>query len=141
MSRAVMQQVLAALEGGDVMCEVIAAGMLRTELAKPEREPVAQWQKRHPLRTAGAWKNTDEHDAKWWVENSRGWEMRALYISPPQSRPLLPVDVRAMMDENGYSDASPQEQADFINGIRHSEIHHEITGDKSSAAARATRTA
>jgi hypothetical protein len=37
MSRAVMQQVLAALEGGDVMCEVIAAGMLRTELAKPEQ--------------------------------------------------------------------------------------------------------
>jgi hypothetical protein len=34
MSRAAMEQVLAALEGGDVMCEVIAAGMLRTELAK-----------------------------------------------------------------------------------------------------------
>jgi hypothetical protein len=39
MSRAVMQQVLAALEGGDVMCEVIAAGMLRTELAKPKAAP------------------------------------------------------------------------------------------------------
>jgi hypothetical protein len=44
MSRAVMQQVLAALEGGDVMCEVTAAGMLRTELAKPEQAALTEEQ-------------------------------------------------------------------------------------------------
>jgi hypothetical protein len=37
MSRAVMEQVLAVLERGDVMCEVIAAGMLRTALREPEQ--------------------------------------------------------------------------------------------------------
>ena len=48
-----------------------------------------------------------------------------------QSRPLLPVDVRAMMETNGYNFASPEEWAEFINGLRHSEIQHSITGDKS----------
>ena len=46
-----------------------------------EREP-AQWQRRHQLRTNGEWKNTDEHDAKWWRDNSQGWEIRALYTTP-----------------------------------------------------------
>jgi hypothetical protein len=131
MSRAVMQQALDVLQKGEVLSGFVAAQILSAELAKPDQVPVAQWQKRHPLRTAGAWKNTDEHDAKWWVENSLGWEMRALYISPPQSRPLLPVDVRAMMETNGYNFASPEEWADFINGLRHSEIQHSITGDES----------
>jgi hypothetical protein len=47
------------------------------------QEPVAQWQKRHPARTAGKWKNTDEHDAKWWRDNAQGWDIRALYTNPP----------------------------------------------------------
>jgi hypothetical protein len=99
--REVMQMALDALHKGDVLCEFVACKILSAELAKPEREPVAQWQK------------------------------RALYISPPQSRPLLPVDVRAMMETNGYNFASPEEWAEFINGLCHSEIQHRITGDKS----------
>ena len=59
-------------------------------LAQPagEAEPVAQWQKKHPLRTDGRWENTDEHDAKWWRDNAKGWEIRALYTAPQQSQPL-----------------------------------------------------
>jgi len=49
-----------------------------------QAEPVALWQKRHPLRTEGAWENTNEHDAKWWSEKAQGWEIRALYTTPPQ---------------------------------------------------------
>lgn len=42
----------------------------------------AQWQKRHQLRTNGEWENTKAHDAKWWSDNSQGWEIRALYTTP-----------------------------------------------------------
>lgn len=48
-------------------------------------EPVAQWQKRHPVRTGGRWISTDEHDAKWWSERATGWEARALYTRPAPS--------------------------------------------------------
>lgn len=50
-------------------------------------EPVAQWQKRHPVRTGGRWISTDEHDAKWWSERATGWEARALYTHPAPSVP------------------------------------------------------
>ncbi|MFZ2299182.1 MAG: hypothetical protein WAV91_13155, partial [Aquabacterium sp.] len=53
-------------------------------------EPVAQWQKRHPVRTGGRWISTDEHDAKWWSERATGWEARALYTHPA---PSVPDDV------------------------------------------------
>lgn len=53
-------------------------------------EPVAQWQKRHPVRTGGRWISTDEHDAKWWSERATGWEARALYDRPA---PSVPDDV------------------------------------------------
>lgn len=60
------------------------ASALRSALAKQPAtpEPVAQWQKRHPVRTGGRWISTDEHDAKWWSEHSRGWEARPLYTHP-----------------------------------------------------------
>ena len=45
--------------------------------AQEQAEPVVLWQKRHPLRTEGAWKNTDEDDAKFWGEKAQqGWEIR-----------------------------------------------------------------
>ena len=50
-------------------------------------EPVAQWQKRHPVCTGGRWISTDEHDAKWWSERATGWEARALYDRPAPSVP------------------------------------------------------
>lgn len=53
-------------------------------------EPVAQWQKRHPVRTGGRWISTDEHDAKWWSERATGWEARALHTHPA---PSVPGDV------------------------------------------------
>lgn len=56
-------------------------------------QPVAQWQKMHPLRTNGRWENTDEFDAKWWRDNSQGWEIRPLYTAPPKAVPLTNQDV------------------------------------------------
>jgi hypothetical protein len=52
--------------------------------AQSAQEPVAQWQKKHATETEGKWENTDEFDAKWWRDNSKGWEIRALYTAPPQ---------------------------------------------------------
>lgn len=68
--------------------EAVAADQAMTiALLKAERpaqqEPVAQWQKRHPHHWEGKWENTNEHDAKWWRDNSQGWEIRALYTSQP----------------------------------------------------------
>jgi hypothetical protein len=54
--------------------------------AQPEQDP-EQWQKRHPLRTQGKWENTNEPDAKWWQENAQGWDIRALFTSPPKRQP------------------------------------------------------
>jgi len=51
---------------------------------QPAQDPVAQWQKKHATETEGKWENTDEFDAKWWRDNSKGWEIRALYTTPPQ---------------------------------------------------------
>ena len=61
----------------------VAMDAIRTALEQ-QAEPVALWQKRHPLRTEGAWENTNEHDAKWWSEKAQGWEIRTLYTTPPQ---------------------------------------------------------
>lgn len=64
--------------------EAIEAWNTRTTLAQQgEQQPVDQWQKRHTLRTQGKWENTDEHDAKWWRNNSAGWEIRSLYTAAP----------------------------------------------------------
>lgn len=63
-------------------------------------EPVAQWQKRHPVRTGGRWISTDEHDAKWWSERATGWEARALYTHPAPSVPdgYVSVPVQVLRD-------------------------------------------
>jgi hypothetical protein len=58
---------------------------LRKDLAR-----MAQWQKKHQARTSGKWENTDEHDAKWWITNAQGWEIRALYAAP-QPAPIAPA--------------------------------------------------
>jgi hypothetical protein len=61
---------------------------IKQALAAPV-QPVAQWQKRHPARTDGEWENTNEHDAKWWRDKAQGWEIRALYTTPP-AQPAVP---------------------------------------------------
>ena len=40
---------------------------------------VTQWQKRHENIDDGRWQNTNEADAKWWRDNSKGWEIRTLF--------------------------------------------------------------
>ena len=63
-------------------------GLVRIIEANIADEPVAQWQKRHLLRTDGKWENTNEHDAKWWrLGHTQGWEIRALYTTPQQRKP------------------------------------------------------
>jgi hypothetical protein len=57
------------------------------------------------------------------------YQLLPLYTSPQPARqePLTRDQVKAMMVENGYDNASPQERADFINGLRHGEVAHGIT--------------
>lgn len=51
-----------------------------------------------------------------------------VYDRPEQHRPLTREQVKGLMTEAGYDTASPQERADFINGIRHGEAAHGIKG-------------
>jgi len=71
-----------------------------------EQEPVALWQKRHPLRTGGAWENTSEYDAKWWSKKAQGWDIRALYTTPPAAqRPwvgLTDAEIKAIAFDTRY---------------------------------------
>lgn len=48
-------------------------------LAEKQLSPAAQWQKRHENIDDGQWQNTNEADAKWWRDNSKGWEIRTLF--------------------------------------------------------------
>lgn len=47
-------------------------------------------------------------------------------LHPPQRKPLTRERVKEMMAEAGYDNATAQERADFINGLRHCEIAHGI---------------
>lgn len=72
----------------------VAQPELEAKLAQQDAEPVDQWQKRHPARTDGKWENTNEHDAKWWRDNSKGWEVRKLYTHPaPKAQPLTDDEI------------------------------------------------
>jgi hypothetical protein len=66
-------------------------------------QPVAQWQKRHPARTAGKWENTNEHDAKWWRDKAQGWDIRALYTTPPAQPAPVQEPVECQYGNGGYA--------------------------------------
>lgn len=55
------------------------------------------------------------------------WNRRA--PQPVAREPLSRERVRDLMIGAGYDGASAQERADFINGLRHAEHAHGITGD------------
>ena len=80
-----------AMGNAEKCASALRAAIQQAEAQQPDTgEPVAQWQKRHPVRTGGRWISTDEHDAKWWSERATGWEARALYARPA---PSVPADV------------------------------------------------
>lgn len=56
------------------------------------------------------------------------YETRTLYAAPPKREPLSSKEVRYLMSVAGYVDATPQEKADFINGVRFAERGHCIEG-------------
>ena len=60
------------------------------------------------------------------TEHSSG--MRPLFAAPQpvEREPLTREQVKAICAESGYETATLQERADFINGIRHAERHHNI---------------
>ena len=96
-----------------ILAQCVATTMtLRQALAKQEQgEPVgvAQWQKRHPLRTDGKWKNTNEHDAKWWrLGHAQGWEIRTLYTTPQQRTwvGLSVFEINDLVENTEYEDYS-----------------------------------
>jgi hypothetical protein len=83
-----LREALAELEATNRQVEILSDALAesRREVAALKAapvQPVAQWQKRHPARTAGKWENTNEHDAKWWRDKAQGWDIRALYTTPP----------------------------------------------------------
>ena len=91
-----------------------------------QQEPVAQWQKRHPLRTDGKWENTNEHDAKWWRDNSMGWEIRALYpAAAPQREPM--TEEQASRFRYEWAHTASKEDSSFTAGVRYAERFHGIT--------------
>lgn len=45
---------------------------------------------------------------------------------PVERKPMTREQVKGLMESAGYDLAKPQEQADFISGIRHAELHHGI---------------
>jgi hypothetical protein len=56
--------------------------------------------------------------------------LRAMLDQPAQTaqrEPLTAEQAKTLMIEASYGFATPQEQADFLNGMRHAEIAHGIT--------------
>lgn len=53
--------------------------------------------------------------------------VEAIHTAPPKAVPLTRAQVNGLLESAGYYMASPQENADFINGIRHAEMAHGIT--------------
>ena len=53
---------------------------------------------------------------------------RALNAAPAQ--PLTDEQIKAVVADAGYQNAHPEPRADFINGIRHGERAHGITGEQ-----------
>lgn len=47
--------------------------------------------------------------------------------------PMMREEVKELARKVGYDNATAQERADFINGIRHAEVWHGIVGDKGGA--------
>ena len=83
--------------------EAIASDQAMTiALLRSEQEP-EQWQKRHPLRTQGKWENTNEPDAKWWRDNAQGWDIRALFTSPPKRQPLTDAQIWQRVNDCSFN--------------------------------------
>ncbi|MDX4955918.1 hypothetical protein [Delftia acidovorans] len=57
--------------------------------------------------------------------------MAALIDELEARKPLPPARVDELMAEAGYLGASAESRADFINGLRHGEAVHGITGGSS----------
>lgn len=61
----------------------------------------------------------------WWFARAIEQAVRAkMGVAVPMTREA----VKSMMDDSGYANATPQERADFISGIRHAEKFHGIVG-------------
>ena len=129
--RAFLGRVLAAMEGVvdaadrktvefDALrsCIVDLTLMLHSpQPVQPQQEPVAwvRWEwNRSGLRSLTFSKPAELPLA----EEATGVVYDPLYTSPPARKPLTRQQVKEMMVENGYDQASPQERADFINGLR-----------------------
>jgi hypothetical protein len=112
-------------EGAVRICDVVlpTAQAEQPRNEPVQQEPVAQWQKRHPLRTEGRWENTNEHDAKWWRDNSQGWEIRVLYTSP-QAQPMSDEQSIAICKEVHGAGYMPSD----LKTVRAVERFHKIGG-------------
>ena len=112
------------------------ARRLVDEAAKPA-EPV--YYEFRPVSGDGEWRRVEPRDRVYGVgealadirayryEGKPCYEIRALYAAPVAVASPLTVDqVKKLMTDCGYDQASRQESSDFINGIRHAELAHGI---------------
>ena len=101
------------------------------------------------LRAAGLFESAAAELRRMHAENERllaqihKLEMDALDLASENSilkrqdselearKPLPPARVDELMAESGYLGASAESRADFINGLRHGEAAHGITGGSS----------
>ena len=92
---------------------------IKEALAQPEQEPVAQWQKRHPDETDGLWQDTDAADATWWAaqKTNHGWEVREVYTTPPQRKPLTDYQIAEFAERMEASDPTDSFWREFARAI------------------------
>ena len=76
------------------------------------------------LAAEAEWAALSQDDGKAQGEIDR---LRAMLVQTAQREPLTAERAKTLMVEAGYGLVTPQEQADFLNGLRHAEIAHGIT--------------
>ena len=105
---------------------------IRAERPMPTVEDASQdWGKVDPIT---AWHLIERHADNW----ADIGKMMSEYVQAQIARaelearkPLPPARVDELMAEAGYLGASAESRADFINGLRHGEDAHGITGGSS----------
>ncbi len=85
-----------------------------------QQKPIYQYQMAN-----GSWIDQTKESHDYNVRHGQA-TVRVVYTSPPQRKPLTRDQVKKLITATVYDTTSPQERADFINGIRHAEAAHGI---------------
>ena len=115
----------------DICDEVAAAcnsGVEHTKLAQTEQEPVARYEKRHPLETYG-WRSCGIADFNYW-QTQTGWEVRKLFTSPPKRQQDCD-ECQQLREQNTMLDANlaeleAQAQRQLLTTEQYTALAHRI---------------